>query len=93
MENSQRARYDLSLEKSDYFLDPNQTLTKEKIQAACAKSKLLESSNNIHYQKENININIIPPKKTKNEKALKKNLCSKIYRKSTVYKSLAMTVK
>ena len=68
MENSQRARYDLSLEKSDYFLDPNQTLTKEKIQAACAKSKLLESSNNIHYQKENININIIPPKKTKNEK-------------------------
>ena len=68
MENSQRARYDLSLQKSDYFLDPNQTLTKEKIQAACAKSKLLESSNNIHYQKENININIIPPKKTKNEK-------------------------
>ena len=68
MENSQRARYDLSLEKSDYFLDPNQTLTKEKIQAAFAKSKLLESSNNIHYQKENININIIPPKKTKNEK-------------------------
>ena len=68
MENSQRARYDLSLEKSDYFLDPNQTLTKEKIQAACAKSKLLESSNNILYQKENINLNIIPPKKTKNEK-------------------------
>ena len=68
MENSQRARYDLSLEKSDYFLDPNQTLTKEKIQAACAKSKLLENSNNILYEKENINLNIIPPKKTKNEK-------------------------
>ena len=68
MENSQRARYDLSLEKSDYFLDPNQTLTKEKIQAACAKSKLLESSKNNLYQKENINLNIIHIKKTKNEK-------------------------
>ena len=68
MENSQRARYDLSLEKSDYFLDPNQTLTKEKIQAACAKSKLLESSKNNLYQKENINLNIIHTKKTKNEK-------------------------
>ena len=68
MENSQRARYDLSLEKSDYFLDPNQTLTKEKIQEACAKSKLLESSKNNLYQKENINLNIIHTKKTKNEK-------------------------
>ena len=68
MENSQRARYDLSLEKSDYFFDPNQTLTKEKIQAACAKSKLLESSKNNLYQKENINLNIIHTKKTKNEK-------------------------
>ena len=68
MENSQRARYDLSLEKSDYFFDPNQTLTKEKIQEACAKSKLLESSKNNLYQKENINLNIIHTKKTKNEK-------------------------
>ena len=67
MENSQRARYDLSLEKSDYFLDPNQTLTKEKIQEACAKSKLLESSKNNLYQKENINLNIIHTKKIKNE--------------------------
>ena len=68
MENSQRARYDLSFEKDDYFLDPNQTLTKEKIQAAYAKSKLLENQNILPYQKENINLNIIPPKKNKNEK-------------------------
>ena len=58
----------ISLEKSDYFLDHNQSLTKEKILAAYAKSKLLENSNNIQYQKENINLNIIPPKKNKNFK-------------------------
>ena len=69
MENSQIARYDLSVDKSDYFLDPNQTLTKEKIQAACAKSKLLENQNILQYQKENININIILPKKNKKEKS------------------------
>ena len=69
MENSQKARFNHSLDKSDYFLDPNQTLTKEKIQAACAKSKLLENSNIIQYQKENIDINIIPPKKIKKEKS------------------------
>ena len=32
MENSQNARYVQYQEKNDYFLDPNQTLTKEKIQ-------------------------------------------------------------
>ena len=68
MENSQRARFNQSLDKSDYFLDPNQTLTKEKIQAACAKSKLLENSNIIQYQKENIDINIIPQKKNEKRK-------------------------
>ena len=67
MENSKRTRYKQSPEKNDYFLDPNQTLTKEKIQEAFAKTKLLDYQNIIQYEKENINLNIIPPKKNKNE--------------------------
>ena len=67
MENSKRKRYKQSPEKNDYFLDPNQTLTKEKIQEAFAKTKLLDYQNIIQYEKENINLNIIPPKKNKNE--------------------------
>ena len=67
MENSQRARYEQSPEKNDYFLDPNQTLSKEKIQAACAKSKLLNNKTIPEYNKENISFNIIHHKKYKNE--------------------------
>jgi cyclin B len=67
MENSQNARYAQYPEKNDYFLDPNQTLTKEKIQEAFAKSKLLKNQSNSNFSKENINLNIIPPKKTKKE--------------------------
>ena len=67
MENSQNARYAQYPEKNDYFLDPNQTLTKEKIQEAFAKSNLLKNQSNSNFSKENINLNIIPPKKTKKE--------------------------
>ena len=66
MENSQNARYAQYPEKNDYFLDPNQTLTKEKIQEAFAKSNLLKNPSNSHFSKENINLNF-PPKKTKKE--------------------------
>ena len=68
MEKKQRTRYANSPEKNDDFLDPNQTLTKEKIQAAFAKTKLLEQKNNNIYKKENINLNIIPQKKNFNDK-------------------------
>ena len=68
MENSQNARYAHYPEKSDYFLDPNQTLTKEKIQEAFAKSNLLKNQNKSDFNKENINnINIPPSKKNKKE--------------------------
>ena len=68
MENSQNARYAHYHEKSDYFLDPNQTLTKEKIQEAFAKSNLLKNQNKSDFNKENINnINIPPSKKNKKE--------------------------
>jgi hypothetical protein len=68
MENSQNARYAQYPEKNDYFLDPNQTLTKEKIQEAFAKSNLLKNQSNSNFSKENINLNIIPPKKNKKRK-------------------------
>ena len=68
MENSQRTRYAQSPEKNDYFLDPNETLTKEKIQEAFANAKLFDYQNNNQYEKENISLNFIPPKKTKQEK-------------------------
>ena len=68
MENSQNARYAHYPEKNDYFLDPNQTLTKEKIQEAFAKSNLLKNQNKSDFNKENINnINIPPSKKNKKE--------------------------
>jgi cyclin B len=68
MGNSQNARYAHYPEKSDYFLDPNQTLTKEKIQEAFAKSNLLKNQNKSDFNKENINnINIPPSKKNKKE--------------------------
>mgnify|MGYP002626694280 FL=1 len=67
MENSQNIRYGQSPEKSDYFLDPNQTLSKEKIQAAFAQQKLNKNTTNFQYNKENISINIIAHKKDKNE--------------------------
>ena len=67
MENSQNARYVQYPEKNDYFLDPNQTLTKEKIQEAFAKSNLLKNQSTSDFSKENININIMPTQKNKKE--------------------------
>ena len=68
MENSQNARYAHYPEKSDYFLDPNQTLTKEKIQEAFAKSNLLKNQNKSDFNKENINNINIPPSKKKQKR-------------------------
>ena len=48
---------------------PNQTLSKEKIQAAFAQQKLNNNQTNFQYNKENISINIIAYKKGKNENA------------------------
>ena len=40
-------------------IDPNLSLPKEKIQAACTKTKFISEKNKSQYNKENININII----------------------------------
>ena len=69
MENSQNKRYVQSPEKNDYFLDPNQTLSKEKIQAAFAQQKLQNNQTSFQYNKENISLNIIVHKKSKDENA------------------------